>query len=57
MKSAFGCFQQAAKCQGMAWRATSGARRTAHLAVALYWRTLGDQATIDEEFSKGKRPA
>ena len=48
MKSAFECFQHAAKCEEQARQATSDAGRTALLETAKHWRTLGEQAKASE---------
>jgi hypothetical protein len=48
MKSAFECFQHAAKCEEQARQATNDAGRTALLETAKHWRTLGEQAKASE---------
>ena len=48
MKSAFECFQHAAKCEEQARQATSDAARRALLETARQWRTLGEQAKASE---------
>ena len=48
MKSAFECFQHAAKCEEQAKQATSEAGRVALLETAKHWRTLGEQAKVKE---------
>jgi len=48
MKSAFECFQHAAKCEEQARQATSDAARTALLETARQWRALGEQAKASE---------
>ena len=44
MKSAFECFQQAAKCQEMAEAARDDKDRAVLLATADHWRALGKEA-------------
>jgi hypothetical protein len=44
MKSAFECFQHAAKCEEQAQQATSDAGRASLLETAKHWRALGAQA-------------
>ena len=48
MKSAFECFQHAAKCEEQARQATSDAGRTALLETARQWRALGEGAKASE---------
>jgi hypothetical protein len=48
MKSAFECFQQAAKCERMAMASHEKVDRIMLLETAQYWRTLGEQAKADE---------
>jgi hypothetical protein len=48
MKPAFECFQQAAKCEGMARASHDKADQTALLETAKHWRTLGELAKADE---------
>jgi hypothetical protein len=48
MKSAFECFQHAAKCEEQAKQATSEARRAALRETARHWRALGEQAKAKE---------
>jgi hypothetical protein len=48
MKSAFECFQHAAKCEDQAKQATSEAGRTMLLETAKHWRTPGEQAKVKE---------
>jgi hypothetical protein len=48
VKSAFECFQHAARCEDQAHQATSGTGRTMLLEIAKHWRTLGEQAKIKE---------
>jgi len=42
MKSAFECFQHAAKCEEQAKQATSKAGRSMLIEAAKHWRTLGN---------------
>jgi len=48
MKSAFECFQHAAKCEEQAQQATSDTGRAALLETARHWRSLGEQAKAKE---------
>ena len=57
MKSAFECFQHAAKCEEQAKQATSGAGRAALLETAKHWRALGEQAKAKEPRSSAYPPA
>jgi hypothetical protein len=49
MKSAFDCFQHAAKCEEMAAAAIDDANRTLLLATAAHWRALGEAAKSREQ--------
>jgi hypothetical protein len=49
MKSAFDCFQHAAKCEEMAAVAIDDANRTLLLATAAHWRALGKAAKTREQ--------
>jgi hypothetical protein len=49
MKSAFDCFQHAAKCEEMAAAAIDDANRTLLLATAAHWRALGKAAKAQEQ--------
>jgi hypothetical protein len=49
MKSAFECFQHAARCEEMAASAFDDANRTALLATAAHWRALGKAAKTGEQ--------
>ena len=49
MKSAFECFQHAAKCEELAASAFDDANRTALLATAAHWRALGKAAKTGEQ--------
>ena len=49
MKSAFECYQQAAKCQEMASAAADANDRAVLLATAEHWRTLGNKARAAEK--------
>ncbi|GEP61964.1 hypothetical protein [Reyranella soli] len=48
MKSAFDCFQHAAKCEQLASTATNDASRTTLFAAAAHWRKLGNAAKVRE---------
>ena len=48
MKSAFDCFQHAAKCEQLASTAIDDANRTLLIATAAHWRTLGNAAKARE---------
>ena len=48
MKSAFECFQHAARCVEQAKQATTDASRTMLLETAKHWRTLGEQAKVKQ---------
>jgi hypothetical protein len=48
VKSAFECFQHAAKCEEQANQATSDIGRTMLLEIAKHWRVLGEQAKVKE---------
>lgn len=48
MKSAFECFQQAAKCQEMADAAADANDRAVLLATAEHWRMHGNKARAAE---------
>ena len=49
MKSAFECFQQAAKCEQLAKDTWDDANRTVLLATAEHWKTLGNEAKAAEQ--------
>jgi hypothetical protein len=49
MKSAFDCFQRAAKCEEMAAVAIDDANRTLLLNTAAQWRALGKAAKAREQ--------
>jgi hypothetical protein len=49
MKSAFDCFQHAAKCEQMASAARDDASRAVLLATADHWRALGKVAKAREQ--------
>ena len=48
MKSAFECFQHAAKCEQQAFEAITESGRIALLETAKHWRMLGEQAKATE---------
>ena len=48
MKSAFECFQHAARCEEQAYHATTEVGRALLLETAKHWRTLGGQAKAAE---------
>jgi hypothetical protein len=48
MKTAFECFQRAAKCEGMALAPSDEANRTVLLETAKHWRMLGERAKATE---------
>ncbi len=48
MKSAFECFQHAARCEQLAETARNDSIKAALLQTAKYWRKLGEQAKTDE---------
>jgi hypothetical protein len=56
VKSAFDCFQQAAKCEEMAATASDDASRALLLATAGHWRALGKVAKAREQRETNYEP-
>jgi hypothetical protein len=56
MKSAFDCFQQAAKCEEMASAASDDASRAVLLATAGHWRVLGKVVKTREQRDTNYEP-
>lgn len=52
MKSAFECFQQAAKCEQMASTTKDDASRASLVATANHWRALGKAARTRERLAE-----
>jgi hypothetical protein len=48
MKSAFECFQHAARCEEQAYQATTEVGRALLVETAKHWRALGEQAKATE---------
>ena len=56
MKSAFECFQEAAKWQAMAMAAQYETDRRVLLEMAEHWRTLGNEAKAADKMAAAEGP-
>ncbi len=56
-KTAFECFQHAARCQQMARKARNESARDGLLDVARCWRKLGDEAEAKDSKQQTIEPA